>query len=202
MGKDISREDIEKIRAQIREKYTQVAVSPEGRFTYPTGRAGLEALEYDPALTGLLPGPVADAYCGVGNPFSLGEIRTGEAILDIGCGAGVDTLIAAMLTGPDGEAAGVDIVPEMLRRAEENLKMTGLENVTFGSVTGEKLPFPDDHFEVAISNGVINLIPDKEAALREIHRVLKPRGRLMIADQVMRGSVVKDMKARLSNWFQ
>jgi arsenite methyltransferase len=202
MERDLSREDIDKIRAQIREKYTQVAVSPEGRFKYPTGRAGLEALRYDPALIGSLPGPVADAYCGVGNPFSLGEIRTGEAIIDIGCGAGVDTLIAGMLTGPDGKAAGVDIVPEMLRRAEENLEMTGLENVTFRPATGERLPFPDAYFDVAISNGVINLIPDKEAALGEIHRVLKPGGRLMIADQVMTGSVVKDIKDRLSGWFQ
>ena len=96
----------------------------------------------------------------MGNPFSLGAIRSGDAVLDIGCGAGVDTILAAMMTGPEGKAVGLDIVPEMLQRAEANLKRMDLQHVTFQAATGEHLPFPDDHFDVVISNGVINLIPD------------------------------------------
>jgi ubiquinone/menaquinone biosynthesis C-methylase UbiE len=96
----------------------------------------------------------------------------------------------------------VDIVPEMLERAETNLRMTGLKNVSFKKTSGENLPFPDDSFEVVISNGAINLIPDKESALMEIFRVLKPGGRLMVADQVASGGIQKDIKARLASRFQ
>lgn len=202
METQITQEDLKQITAGIRNKYSRVADSPEGQFKYPTGRAGLEALKYDAALIDKLPDEVAASYCGVGNPFSLGAIRRGDGILDIGCGTGVDTILAAIVTGPEGKAVGVDIVPEMLQRAEANLRMVDLHNVTFQSATGEHLPFPDGHFDVVISNGVINLIPDKDAALSEILRVLKIGGHLMIADQVMAGGSQKSLKDRLSNWFQ
>lgn len=202
MESQITQEDLEQITAGIRNKYSRVADSPEGQFKYPTGRAGLEALKYDATLIDNLPDKVAASYCGVGNPFSLGTIRKGDAVLDIGCGAGVDTILAAMMTGPEGKAVGVDIVPEMLQRAEANLRMVNLHHVTFHSARGEHLPFPDDHFDVVISNGVINLIPDKDAALNEIMRVLKAGGRLMVADQVMASGIQKSLKDRLSNWFQ
>ena len=202
METQISQKDLEQIAAGIRDKYSKVADSPEGQFKYPTGRAGLEALKYDAALIDNLPNEVTDSYCGVGNPFSIGVIHKGDAVLDIGCGAGVDTILAGLITGPEGKAIGVDVVPEMLQRAEANLRRSDLNHVTFQSATGEHLPFPDDHFDVVISNGVINLIPDKDAAMREILRVLKAGGRLMIADQVMAGSTPKSLKDRLTNWFQ
>jgi len=202
METQITQKDLEQIAAGIRDKYSKVADNPEGQFKYPTGRAGLEALKYDAALIDNLPNEVTASYCGVGNPFSLGVIRKGDTVLDIGCGAGVDTIITAMMTGPEGNAVGVDIVPEMLQRAEANLRLIDLKNITFQSATGEHLPFPDDHFDAIISNGVINLIPDKDAAMREILRVLKDSGHLMIADQVMAGGTPKSLKNRLSNWFQ
>ena len=184
------------------EKYYKVAKSPEGQFKYPTGKKGLEALHYDKTLIDELPAAVASSYCGVGNIFSLGKINKGEQVLDIGCGAGVDTILAAIIVGPKGSVSGVDIVSEMIARAESNLRMMALDNVKFQKVSGENLPFSDDTFDVVISNGVINLIPDKEAALSEIIRVLKPAGRLMVADQIAAGNVQKDIKARLANWFQ
>jgi SAM-dependent methyltransferase len=202
METQISQKDKNKIEAGIRGKYVKVADSPEGLFEFPTGRAGLEALNYDPGLIRKLPEAVAASYCGVGNPLSLGRVNEGEAVLDIGCGAGVDTILAAMMAGPTGKSVGVDIVAEMLGRAEENLKMAGLENVTFQKTSGEKLPFEGDSFDVVISNGVVNLIPDKAAALREAMRVLKPGGRLMVADQILVGQLQKDLKARLDSWFQ
>ena len=202
MESQITTEDIEKIEAGIREKYIKVAKSPEGQFKYPTGKKGLELLNYDRTFIDKLPVVVTSSYCGVGNPFSLGRIKKGEQILDIGCGAGVDTILASMMTGPTGNVIGVDIVPEMLQKAKTHLTMTGQTNVTFNKTSGEKLPYPDDMFDVVISNGVINLIPDKEAALTEIIRVLKPGGRLMMADQVDSGNVQKDIKDRLANWFQ
>jgi arsenite methyltransferase len=202
MEAQITQKDLEQIAAGIREKYSKVADSPQGQFKYPTGRAGLETLKYDAALINSLPDDVTASYCGVGNPFSLGAIRKGDAVLDIGCGAGVDTIIAAMMTGNEGKAVGVDIVPEMLQRAEANLRLADLKHVTFLSASGEHLPFPDAHFDTVISNGVINLIPDKDAAMREILRVLKAGGSLIIADQVMAGGTLKSLKDRLSSWFQ
>ena len=202
MESQITIDDLKKIEAGINEKYAKVATSPEGQFKYPTGSNGLDALNYDKTLTAKLPNEVASSYCGVGNPFALGKINQGEQVLDIGCGAGVDTILAALSVGPKGSVVGVDIVPEMISRAERNLQMMDLDNVDFQNTSGENLPFADDTFDAVISNGVINLIPDKEAALSEIIRVLKPAGRLMVADQISAGSVQKNIKARLANWFQ
>jgi arsenite methyltransferase len=202
MATQITQEDLTKIEAGIRNKYSKVADNLEGLFAYPTGRPGLEAQKYDPELVSTLPEAVILSYCGVGNPFSLGPINKGDVVLDIGCGAGVDTIIAAMMVGPTGKVVGIDIVPEMLQRAESSLAMTDLQNVTFRRASGEDLPFADAEFDAVISNGVINLIPDKAVLLKEVRRVLKPGGRLMLADQVATGSVQMDMKARLANWFQ
>ena len=202
MDSQITIDDLKKIEAGIRQKYSQVAKSTEGQFQYPTGEKGLEKLHYDKTLIDKLPDAVVASYCGVGNPFSLGKIHEGEHVLDIGCGAGVDTILAGMMVGPYGSAVGVDIVPEMIARAEANIKMTGIDNVSFQITAGENLPFPDEIYDVAISNGVINLIPDKRGILTEIKRVLKPGGRLMVADQIALGSVQKDINPRLANWFQ
>ena len=202
MDTKIGQADREKIEAGIRDKYAQVAKSPEGQFKYPTGKNGLEELGYDKILIDALPTAVASFYCGVGNPFALGKIKPGEQILDIGCGAGVDTILAAILAGGKGSAIGVDIVTEMIERAESNLALMDLENVKLQKASGESLPFAEDTFDVVISNGVINLIPDKEAAMSEIIRVLKPAGRLMVADQIAAGSIKNDIKGKIANWFQ
>lgn len=202
MTNNMTRDQADKIAASIRQKYSEVAKSPEGQFQYPTGRKSLAALNYDKSLIDRLPDAVASSYCGVGNPFSIGKVNPGEHVLDVGCGAGVDTILAAMMVGPNGSAVGVDMVPEMIDRAESNLKMTGIDHARYQAAAGENLPFPDERFDVVISNGVINLIPDKERVLTEIHRVLKPAGRLMVADQIAAGSVQRDFEARLESWFQ
>lgn len=202
MINQIAQDDLKKIETGIRNKYIKVADNPEGLFEYPTGRSGLEAQKYDPELVNALPQSVISSYCGVGNPFSLGSINKGNVVLDIGCGAGVDTILAAKMVGPTGKVVGIDIVPEMLERAKSNLDMTDFKNVTFKRASGEDLPLDDSEFDVVISNGVINLIPDKDAFLKEVMRVLKPGGRLMLADQVTIDSVQKDIKTRLANWFQ
>ncbi len=202
METQITQDDLTKIEAGIKEKYAKVADNPQGLFAYPTGRAGLEGQKYDPELVNALPEEVVSSYCGVGNPFSLGPINKGESVLDIGCGAGVDSIVAGMMVGPTGKVVGIDIVPEMLERAKSNLNLTDLHNVTFKQASGDNLPFADSEFDVVISNGVINLVPDKTTLLNAVMRVLKPGGRLMLADQVASGPVQKDMKARLANWFQ
>jgi arsenite methyltransferase len=200
MEQELTALDKQRIEADIRGKYLQVAVSPQGLFRYPTGRAGLEALGYDPVIVGALPDTVADAYCGVGNPFSLGPIREGEAVLDIGCGAGVDAIVAGKLTGSSGAVTGIDLVPGMLARARENARLAGVDNVMFQESSAEQLPFPGQSFEVVISNGAFNLVVDKERALAEVYRVLKPGGIFLLADQVLAGELPKETKSRVENW--
>lgn len=131
MEQHFTLDDRKRIEAGIQAKYAKVAASPEGLFRYPTGKAGLKALDYNVELIEAIPDEVAASYCGVGNPFSLWPINEGEAVLDIGCGAGVDTLIAAILVGQKGRVVGIDLVSEMLERARENLETTSLHNVTF-----------------------------------------------------------------------
>jgi len=202
MQTQFTREDRKKINDGIRSKYSKVSVSPKGLFKFPTGRAGLEALSYDADVVRSLPEDAIASYCGVGNPFSLGPIHKGEVVLDIGCGGGVDTLAAAIMVGPGGKAVGIDLLPEMLARARKNLGETRLTNVSFREATAEDLPFPNESFDVVLSNGVFNLIPDKARALAEVFRVLKPRGRLMIADQVLADQIQKDKKTMVDNWFK
>jgi arsenite methyltransferase len=196
----LNREDRKKIEAALRQKYSQVAIDPEGSFRYPTGEAGLKELHYDPEVLRKLPHPVLASFCGVGNPFPVAEVEAGESVLDIGCGAGVDTLIAATLAGEEGRAVGIDMVPEMLERAEENLRKMDLHNVTFREASAEEIPFPDASFDLVISNGVFNLTPDKIKALGEVLRVLKPLGRFVIADQELAIEPDGDMESRVRNW--
>jgi SAM-dependent methyltransferase len=195
-------EDNQRIRDGIQEKYRKVAANPEGLFNYPTGRAGLETLGYSPKIINSLPDEVRNCYCGVGNPFSLGEIKEGDAVMDIGCGVGIDLIFAAKIVGPSGRVVGVEMVSEMLDRGKRNIKTMGLENVTFVEGSAEKLDFPEDSFDVVISNGVFNLIPNKEGAVAEVFRLLKPGGRFMIADQLLVGALQKDLKSRIDSWFQ
>ncbi len=189
-----------RIREGIGEKYKRVAVSPEGKFSYPTGRAGLEGQKYDPEVIRSLPEDVLASYCGVGNPFTLGPVGKGETVLDIGCGAGVDTFVAAILVGPEGRVTGMDLIPEMVDRARTNLKKTSLKNVTFREGSAEQLPFPEGTFDIVLSNGVFNLIPDKAKALREVFRVLKPSGRFQLADQILTGEIPTNTESLVKNW--
>lgn len=202
METEFSPQEKDKICKEIRKKYKQVAKNPEGLFKYPTGKAGLEALQYDPEVIKALPETVIASFCGVGNPFTLGVVNEGESVLDIGCGAGVDTIFAAKMTGPFGKVVGIDLIPEMLQRAKANLKLVNLNYVTYEEASSDKLSFADENFDVVISNGVFNLVPDKTKALSEVFRVLKPGGRLMIADQVLIGKLTKDRKQIIKSWFK
>jgi arsenite methyltransferase len=194
--------DIEKQRFKegIRKRYAKVALTPQGTFRYPTGREGLEGLKYDPKMINALPSEAISSYCGVGNPFTLGPICKGESVLDVGCGGGVDTFVAAMMVGPSGKAIGIDLVPEMVTRARENIGKIPLNNVLFQEASPEEMPFPDESFDKVISNGAFNLVIDKAKALKEVFRVLNLRGHLMIADQILTGALPDDKMARIEKW--
>lgn len=136
----------------------------------------------------------------MGNLFTLGSINEGDFVLDVGCGAGVDTLFSAKMTGPSGKAVGVDITPAMLEKAKENLSKTNLKNVTFKEGSAENLPFTDEDFDVVTSNGALNLVLDKPKAFAEIYRVLRPDGRLMVADEILIGEMPKEKDKIIKSW--
>lgn len=191
--------DVGLLKSEIRKTYASVSQKPEKDFVFPTGRAWAEDLGYPEELA-RVPDEVAESFAGVANPFSLGRLQLGERVLDVGSGAGTDSLVAALMVGPEGTVTGVDMTPEMLEKARAGPASLGLENVTFVEGEAERLPFPDASFDVVISNGVIDLIPDKDAAFSELHRVLVPGGRLQIADVTIQRPVSDEGRRNIDLW--
>lgn len=200
-GSDLA-EDLNGIRTAIRNKYSGVSVSAAGLFQYPTGRDGAIALGYDPDIINSAGPGLLESFCGVGNPFSLGMIRHGEAVLDLGCGAGFDMFVAGRLVGESGRVCGVDLTDEMAARAKKNLDEAHITNAEIRKVDSEHLPYPDRTFDVVISNGVINLSPCKAICFREIYRVLKPGGRFQFADVVLEHELPPDLSRSPEAWAQ
>ena len=178
--------DAKKIQDAVREKYSDVARSAHGKFNYPTGRDGAIIHGYDPAVIRSMPDVLIESFCGVGNPFTLGPVNPGESILDVGCGAGFDLIVASRMTGQDGKVCGIDLTPEMVEKAGNNLKHYGVRNYDLRVAGAESIPYPDNTFDVVTSNGELNLSPLKEKSFREIYRVLRPNGRLQFADIVLK----------------
>lgn len=179
-----------------------MSISAEGKFQYPTGKEGAKALGYDPAVIGSAPARFFESYCGVGNPFLLGRINPGSVLLDFGCGAGFDLFAASKLVGEKGRVCGIDLTEEMVQRAGENLTLAGITNFEIKKVDSEAIPYDDRSFDVVISNGVINLSTSKEAAFREIYRVLKPGGKLQFADVVVENELPADLAGSAEAWSQ
>jgi arsenite methyltransferase len=192
--------DVATLRVAIREEYAEVASQPEKGFHFHTGRPLARMLEYaDEWLIGI-PEASIESFAGTGNPFSLGELRPGERVVDVGCGAGIDSLIAAKKVGSEGRVIGVDMTSSMLQKARQAAKEVGLENVEFKEGYAEALPVEDGWADVVISNGVLNLMPDKSAALEEMSRVLKPGGRLQIGDILVQKAVPESAKRKIDLW--
>lgn len=192
--------DLDALRAAIRDEYEAVALAPERGFHFHTGRPLTAMLGYrDEWLEGISETSI-ESFAGTGNPFSIGEIRAGEHVVDVGCGAGIDSLIAAKMVGAAGRVIGVDMTPAMLMKARHGAAETQMSNVEFREGFAELLPVPDSWADVVISNGVLNLMPDKAAALREMARVLKPGCRLQIGDILVQKAVPLSAKRRIDLW--
>ena len=192
--------DVEQIQTAVRQRYAEMARTAEGKCPYPTGKAGLQALAYEMSCLQDLPEDVLATFCGVGNPFALGPIHAGEAVLDVGCGGGVDLIVAHRLVGASGRVCGIDLTPEMVLQARINLERAGVTNSEVRCARAEAIPYANDTFDVVISNGVLNLSPVKEQSFRELYRVLKPGGRLQFADMVLQHDLPPEAVGNLAAW--
>jgi arsenite methyltransferase len=192
--------DVEVLRGEIQKTYTEVSTEQEKDFIFPTGRAWAEDLGYPQPELSRVPDATVASFAGVADPFSLGPIGPGETVLDLGCGAGTDLLIAAQMVGPSGRVIGVDMTPAMLHRARASADAMDLANVELHESLIERLPLPDASVDVVISNGVIDLVPDKDAVFSELDRVLRPGGRLQLADVVVHTEVSEDARGRIDLW--
>jgi SAM-dependent methyltransferase len=192
--------DVDVLRAEIRKTYTEVSTEQDKEQIFPTGRSWAQELGYPEPELSRVPDATVESFAGVANHWLLGRVEPGEVVLDLGCGAGTDLLIAAQMTGPGGRAIGVDMTTAMLERTTASADEMGLENVELHETVVEALPLEDASVDVVISNGVIDLIPDKEAVFDEIDRVLRPGGRLQIADVVIHHEVSEDARKRIDLW--
>jgi arsenite methyltransferase len=192
--------DVDTLREEIQKTYTEVSTDPGNDFIFPTGRTWAQELEYPAEELARVPDETADSFAGVANPWVLGRIDPGATVLDLGCGAGTDLLIAAQMAGPGGKAIGIDMTPAMLERARRSAERMGLANVEVHEGLIESLPVADASIDVVISNGVIDLVPDKDAVFAEIDRVLRQGGRLQIADVVIHQEVSEDARKRIDLW--
>lgn len=194
--------DVDRLRELVRAEYDRVAREPGGTFHFHRGpEYACRMLGYNPKELAAIPAESTAAFAGVGNPHRIGPINPGETVLDIGCGAGMDLMLAARRTGPSGKAIGVDMTPSMLELAKRGTLKAGLwENVEVRRGTAEGLPVESESVDIVISNGVLNLSPDKDRAFREVYRVLRPQGRLYLADVVIQRELSLAARSDVDLW--
>jgi len=188
------------LKDEIKKTYASLSREPDKDFIFPTGRAWAVDIGYPEALLARIPETAVESFAGVANPFALGPLAPGSHVLDIGSGAGTDSLVAAQMVAPEGRVTGVDMTDEMLVKARTAAREMGQENVEFVAGEAEALPFPDESFDVVISNGVIDLIPDKDAVFSEIVRVLRPGGSIQIADVTLQNPVSEEARRDIDLW--
>jgi SAM-dependent methyltransferase len=191
--------DVELLKSEIKKTYASVSKEPEKDFIFPTGRAWAEDLGYPEELANV-PEAAVESFAGVANPWAMGRLAPGERVLDLGSGAGTDSLIAAQMVGEQGHVTGIDMTREMLAKARAAAAEMQATNVEFIESEAERLPFPDASFDVIISNGVIDLIPDKDAVFSELFRVLTPSGRMQIADVTIQNPVSAEGRRNIDLW--
>jgi SAM-dependent methyltransferase len=202
MSKPIAVPDLDQevLRCEIRKEYAEVANHPSRGFHFHTGRPLARMLGYQDVWLEHVPEPSIASFAGTGNPFSMGAIVLGERVVDVGSGGGIDSLIAVSMAGESGQVIGVDMTPEMLAKARASAAAIGANNVDFREGHAEALPVEDNWADIVISNGVLNLCPDKLQVLREICRVLRPGGRIQIGDILVKKAVPDSAKRDINLW--
>jgi SAM-dependent methyltransferase len=191
--------DVALLKSEIKKTYATVSQQPAKDFVFPTGRPWAVDLGYPEELANV-PDSAVESFAGVANPFSLGRLQPGERVLDLGSGAGTDSLVAAQMVGENGSVKGIDMTPEMLAKARTAASELGVANVEFVEGEAESLPFANESFDVVISNGVIDLVPDKDAVFSELFRVLVPGGRIQLADVTIQKPVSEEGRRNIDLW--
>ena len=193
--------DKDKLKSEVRLTYTQVAEDPAGDYHFHRGADyAAKHLGYDLAALKALPLAATEVFCGMGNPFKMGALERGATVIDIGSGGGMDCMLAAKQVGPSGTVVGIDMTDAMLERSSGAARAAGLVNIRFEKADITRLPLADESVDVVISNGVINLAPDKEAVFAELFRVVKPGGRLQFADIIMKSDLSEDARNNIDLW--
>ncbi|MFH5886046.1 methyltransferase domain-containing protein [Halalkalibaculum sp. DA3122] len=194
--------DKQEVENAVQEMYDEVAACPNKEFHFPTGRNSCLHLGYPEEELNAIPASAVEPFAGVGYPFLAEVIQPGDTVVDIGSGSGVDALISGIKTGPEGQVIGIDITPAMIRKARKNIEKAGVDHIRIIEGQAVDIPLDDASADVVTSNGVINLVPDKEKAFKEIHRILKPEGYLQIADIVLSKPVSAESKADPQLWAE
>jgi len=192
--------DASELEQKVKKMYSDVALNPNGHYHFEMGRGLAEKLGYEKNDLDRIPAAAIDSFAGVGYYFEMANIKEGEHVLDLGSGSGMDVFVAALKVGSTGHVSGVDMTDEQLKKSEDLRKENKFENVSFHKSYIENLPFEDASFDVVISNGVINLSPDKEKVFAEVTRVLKPGGRMVIADIVTEKQLPENIVCNSTLW--
>lgn len=192
--------DTETLRNAIKHEYKEVAEHPDKGFHFHTGRHLTRLVGYEDGWFDGVSESAIESFAGTGNPFAMGTLAPGEQVVDVGSGGGIDSLIAARMVGPTGAVVGIDMTPAMLARARRAATESGIDNVEFREAYMESLPVPDGWADVVISNGVLNLTPDKQKAVGEMFRVLRPGGRLQVGDILVDREVPEGSKKKIDLW--
>ena len=192
----------EQIKRAVEEKYSQVALAPGEKFGFPVGRRFAENVGYSPEVLNSLPPTLWESFTGAGNPHAFVDVRAGETLLDLGCGAGLDLYFYATTVGDLGRVYGLDFSEAMLAKARKNMETVGLRNVQLLCSPANTIPLPDASVDLVTANGIYNLSPDKEAVMREVVRVLKPGARTIFAEIVLKASLPEDTRKNLNDWFR
>ncbi len=192
----------EEIKKAVSERYGQVATDPQSNFNFPLGRRYAESVGYPVALLDSLPPGLWKSFTGAGNPHKFINVKPGESVLDMGCGAGLDLYIYSRAAGPGGTVYGLDISGNMIRKADANMKVVGAANVRLLHAPSDRIPLPDNSVDLVAANGIYNLSPNKDAVMREVYRVLKPGGRTTFAEIMLTAPFPPGEQKSIDDWFK
>ena len=190
------------IKAAVGDRYGQVACTPDAKFNFPVGRKFAESVGYGTELLDSLPASMWESFTGAGNPQPYADPRPGETVLDLGCGSGLDLYLYARAVGPQGKAYGLDLSEAMIAKARRNMQSLEVENVEFLCGPADAIPLPDASVDLVTANGIYNLSPDKDVVMREVARVLKPGGRTVFAEIVLKAELPKKIRKDINDWFR